>query len=982
MLKGRFPVKLARFFTIIITILFVINIFALNSKAYVVTVYNERNGLPTGEANDIIQTSEGYIWIGSYGGLIRYNGSDFRNFSLEGILPSSSVRALFEDSKGRLWIGTNDAGVFYMENGVISSIASPDDGSFHCVRDFAESADGTVYAASNSGIAEIRGDELVPFTGEHMNGETVYSVAVDNYGRVWGALNSGILIAAENGAVKRVFTSDEFMDKDEIYCAASDAAGNIYLGSSGNVILKLSFPSESLEPNHIRSETILTGEVSTHNSICPASDGRLIVCGNTGYCVISESGEISAIDADGAATAVNNGCIDYEGTIWLASTNQGIIKYTKAYFDSPTAAAGISLNAVTKQGNIYYAATDSGILAFDENWEPVENDFTELYKGARVRSLFTDSKGNLWAASYSYTDSAACFSADGEITSFSDENGLINSSARAVYELSDGSIAIGTQGGVSIIRDGKITRSFGAADGLDVSSVLCFSETDSGALLVGSDGGGIYEINGDTVTNHGFSEGLAEGVVLRMLKDSDGGGYFISAGSSLYYWKDSQFTKINIRKGAGSIFDLYDRDGFLWVLQNNGILAFDKQKILNGEDVLPREYSFEHGLTGSINANTWHYMSEDGKLYISTRNGISIFGFEAVDNILPKGIIGSVTVDGEQTDRPYEINLDRNAGRVTIDFAALSYTGTANIGISYILNGFDKEETVIIGEQSGNVSYTNLPGGEYTFRLKIFDSENRDNFNEYSVPVVKEMKLYERKFFLPLVIFLAVLVSVGTVILISWIKISGIRKRQKEYRSIIEQSLQTFARTIDAKDRYTNGHSLRVAKYSAELARRMGKSEAEQENIYYIALLHDIGKIGIPDSILNKPGKLTDEEREVIRRHPLIGGEILKNFSALEGIADGAKYHHERYDGTGYCEHLSGTDIPEVARIIGVADTYDAMSSNRVYIKAYSEDAIVKELKECSGTQLDPQVVPYMLEMIKDGFAPIAPDIFPDDTVK
>ena len=94
--------KLARFFTMLIAILFVINISVLNSKAYVVTVYNERNGLPTGEANDVLQTSDGYIWIGSYGGLIRYDGSDFRNYSLEGILPSSSVRALFEDSSGRL----------------------------------------------------------------------------------------------------------------------------------------------------------------------------------------------------------------------------------------------------------------------------------------------------------------------------------------------------------------------------------------------------------------------------------------------------------------------------------------------------------------------------------------------------------------------------------------------------------------------------------------------------------------------------------------------------------------------------------------------------------------------------------------------------------------------------------------------------------------------------------------------------------------
>lgn len=954
-----------------------------NDNSYVVTVYNERNGLPTGEANDVLQTSDGYIWIGSYGGLIRYDGSSFLNLSLEGIFPSSSVRALFEDHNGRLWIGTNDAGVFYLENGAVNSISSPDDNSFLCIRGFDESADGRIYAASNSGIAEIKDGALIPFTGEHMGGETVYSVSVDNYGRVWGALNSGILIAAENGVTKRVFTSEEFFDDIQAYCTAADSEGNIYLGSSGDKILKLSFPTESLEPEDILKTEISADEVFTHNSISRTSGGKMIVCGNTGACIISPDGTEIFLDSSKTAS-VNSGCVDYEGNIWLASASQGVIKYSKGYFGSPNGKAGISdisLNAVTKAGGTYYAATDSGLLAFDEDWQPISNQLTELYDGERVRSLFTDSKDDLWVASYSYTNTIACLSPDGNITVFNGDNGLINTSVRVITELSDGSIAAGTQGGVSIIRDGKVTENYGSDEGLEVCSVLCFLEAEDGALLVGSDGGGIYKIKDGAVTNYGFDEGLSEGVVLRMSKGPNNDRYFISAGSSLYCREREQFRKINIRKGAGSIFDIFVKDGMIWILQNNGILAYDEQRILDGEDVIPDEYSFEHGLTGSINANTWHFTDSDGRLYISTRNGISIFDFEPVKNILPKGIINNISVDGEQLGSPSELGLESSAGRMTIDFAALSYTGTTNVGISYMLEGFDEEETVIIGEKSGNVSYTNLPGGEYTFRLKIFDIGSEENFNEYELPISKEMKLYERPFFIPLTILLTIAASVGIVLLVSWIKIRNIRKRQHEYRSIIEQSLMTFARAIDAKDRYTNGHSLRVARYSAELAKRMGKSKLEQENIYYIALLHDIGKIGIPDSILRKPGKLTDEEREVIRQHPVIGGKILKNFSALEGIADGAKYHHERYDGTGYCEKLSGHDIPEVARIIGVADTYDAMSSNRIYIKAFSEDDIVKELKDCSGTQLDPDIVPIMLEMIKDGSAPIKLDPNETDTV-
>lgn len=197
-----------------------------------------------------------------------------------------------------------------------------------------------------------------------------------------------------------------------------------------------------------------------------------------------------------------------------------------------------------------------------------------------------------------------------------------------------------------------------------------------------------------------------------------------------------------------------------------------------------------------------------------------------------------------------------------------------------------------------------------------------------------------------------------------------LERKNASYQSIVNQSLETFAHAIDAKDKDTNGHSIRVATYSREIASRMGLSEEDQEKIYYVAMLHDIGKIGIPDSILKKPGKLTDDEVQVIRNHPSIGGEILQHFTAIDGISEGARYHHERYDGKGYNEGLKGEEIPLFARIICVADSYDTMSSRRVYKEHHDEQYILKELVECSGKQFDPNIVPYMVEMIKDGTAP------------
>lgn len=186
--------------------------------------------------------------------------------------------------------------------------------------------------------------------------------------------------------------------------------------------------------------------------------------------------------------------------------------------------------------------------------------------------------------------------------------------------------------------------------------------------------------------------------------------------------------------------------------------------------------------------------------------------------------------------------------------------------------------------------------------------------------------------------------------------------RKQEILSL--QVVKTLASTIDAKDRYTNGHSLRVAKYSKAIAQRAGKSLEEQNEIYFVALLHDIGKIGIPDSIINKTSRLTEAEFNSIKQHPSIGVGILKNISEMPNIEIGAHYHHERFDGNGYPEGLKGYDIPEIARIIAVADSYDAMTSHRSYRTALPQDVVCKEITKGRGSQFDPFFADKMIELI------------------
>jgi 5'-deoxynucleotidase YfbR-like HD superfamily hydrolase len=249
-----------------------------------------------------------------------------------------------------------------------------------------------------------------------------------------------------------------------------------------------------------------------------------------------------------------------------------------------------------------------------------------------------------------------------------------------------------------------------------------------------------------------------------------------------------------------------------------------------------------------------------------------------------------------------------------------------------------------------------------------------DNVASGKVIFERYLRLKDLESFRILVVAVIILLTVDITIAVLDARNRRLKKRQQDFIDIINQSFLTFANMIDAKDPYTNGHSHRVAIYSYKIAEKMNLDTQTTWNLFYMALLHDIGKIGIPDAILKKNGKLTPQERKEIEKHVTMGGDILKDFNAIEGIEAGARYHHERYDGTGYAEGLKGKDIPLYARIIGVADAFDAMTSARCYRPKLPMETVVNELKNCAGTQFDPEIVPFMLELIEEGQAPVEVD--------
>lgn len=202
--------------------------------------------------------------------------------------------------------------------------------------------------------------------------------------------------------------------------------------------------------------------------------------------------------------------------------------------------------------------------------------------------------------------------------------------------------------------------------------------------------------------------------------------------------------------------------------------------------------------------------------------------------------------------------------------------------------------------------------------------------------------------------------------------IKRINEELKEASQKLEQaymeSIETLRYTVEAKDPYTRGHSDRVSEYSVLIGKYLGLSDEDLHTLKVGGLFHDVGKIGIPDAILLKPGKLTNDEYSEIKNHPAIGVHILSNAKIFAEIIPIVKHHHERYDGFGYPSNLKGEDIPYFARIAAVADTFDAMTSRRTYRDSLSLDVVKEEIRKNSGTQFDPEIADMFLNILENHY--------------
>ena len=298
-----------------------------------------------------------------------------------------------------------------------------------------------------------------------------------------------------------------------------------------------------------------------------------------------------------------------------------------------------------------------------------------------------------------------------------------------------------------------------------------------------------------------------------------------------------------------------------------------------------------------------------------------------------------------------------------------------SLTLDHLFSGSD----LLIPLQAGDyiVYYPNKKDGEFPIAAMEKEAESVDiGFIFYSEEKEIQTPDYTLSYTLHQDVSVGTVATVCRIAFILWgllviafiilsILVIQYERRLEVQDKMVRESLDVFSNFVDAKDPYTYGHSRRVARYAFEIAKELGFHNERCKQIYYIALLHDIGKCYVPDEILKKPAALTEEEFEIVKAHCAKGAEMVKGLSSIPEIQEGILSHHERYDGTGYPRGKKGDEIPLVGRIICVADSYDAMSSNRVYRKKFSKTEALEELRRNSGTQFDPKIVEAFIRALK-----------------
>ncbi len=691
-------------------------------RQYIHQTWQTAQGLPQNSVLAIAQTPDGYLWLGTEEGLVRFDGVRFTIFDKHssglqtnqvqvlyvdakgnlwigtnggglGCLshgkffvydeangfPNQPIHALYEDRQGSLWIGTDGGGVLRLENGKFRAFTTADGLADNAVFSISGDAEGALWIGTHHGLSKLSNGQFSTVGAkEGLTGDYIRSLVVGRHGVLWVGTNDGLCRLTSQGVTR--FTTADGLATNTIYSLYEDGAGTLWIGTGNGGLNRL---ANGKIDSYTQKDGLLGQEVF---SILEDREGSLwIGTGGGGLNCLRRGSFITFSKADGLISDMILPVYqDREGTLWLGS-DQGLMRWNNGQITAYTTRQGLPDNLVF--------------------------------------SLSQDRQGSMWAG----TRRGLARLNNGKITAFTDKDGLPSDFIVCTYVDHEGDLWIGTRGGLSRF-DGHGFVTYTTKDGLSNNFVLSLFEDKHGTLWIGTSGGGLNEFKNGVFRAYTARNGLSSDVIFSIYGEPDG-TIWLANGGGLNRLRNGKITSYTAAKGMYEdlIFNILDdRLGHLWLSSNKGVIELNKKQLDDFADgrvqsLTPTVYGIADGMrsrecNGGFQPAGWR--AKDGRLYFPTTAGLAMVNPSNLFNsdVPPKVVIESVLVDNKPVAADKPLVIPPGKGQLEFEFTAPSSIAPDKIQFRYMLEGFDKDWT-----QAGTrrvAYYTNIPHGEYRFRVR------------------------------------------------------------------------------------------------------------------------------------------------------------------------------------------------------------------------------------------------------------------------
>lgn len=732
-------------------------------------IFTSEDGLLSTSTQAVAQTSEGFIWIGGYGGLVRYDGKSFETFAYKRITRVSDLAA---GADGALWIGTSDKGLFKYEHNEFTSIEADILSDVECL---AFAPDGRLYLGTDSGLCVVEDDAVRALDIPGLQDTRVVDLLCAD-GAVLCITRDGELFAYDGANVRQAAAGEG----DVFRSVCVDAAGDGYMaGTAGDEVV--SFDADLNETGRLHMDGL-----SCINALHCDPSGALWLCADNGIAIyVDDSVRMQHLLMN---NSVDKMMVDAEGNYWFVSSRQGVLEVSRSMFGDVSRSADLDdmvVNAIQRVGDTLYIGHDAGLATISAtDFNQTHDPALDGLQGVRVRALLADKNDDLWIGTMK--KGLFRYSQDGTLVNYTSAEypALLSDNVRSIVA-ADGGVLVSTDGGAYRVGDNGVENVCNDPEALNFRILCAVPFGDK--LCLGTDGNGLYLLkDGNIVRRVTTEDGLSSNVIMKAYVSKHYGGVWLVTGNDIDFLDVSgDIRSITNFPSTNNLDLLLMDDGDAWVLTGCGIYKTTEASLL--EDAEPKYLQFRRadGLPYEVTPNAYQCRTDD-MLYVCGSGGVFSLrtDFAQSETGAYQMIIDSLSADGAVVyptpGTPCEIGAD--VKRVDIHADVLTYQ-TGNPLVFYCLEGFDDHETVQRLADLGGISYTNLNGGDYTFHFGVVDDDTGRPVQEITLPIHKLFPWYQR----PAVRIGAILLAVLLVaLLILWI----VRRRSRRIKHQLEQEYE------------------------------------------------------------------------------------------------------------------------------------------------------------------------------------------------